>query len=427
MNFENPIILSNPTARRLVLHLQGLTRLPGLQFGPGELLQAIEQLGFVQVDSIQWVERAHHMILAARSQSYRPKDLKRLAEKDRSLFEHWTHDASFIPSVFYPYWKHRFDRQKAKNKAKFSNWQGPGFLQQCQPLLDRIRTEGPLRSRDLDKPKGESLEMWQWHDGKAALEYLWRTGDLAISGRDGFQKIYDLPEHVIPEDVRTKTVNETEFIHWACSSALDRLGFGTAGDIARYWDLVSIDEVKTWLIGQLDSEEDARKARPLSVTITDANGDERPGFFGRPDLFDVIETLPSLPPRIRALSPFDPVIRDRKRLSYLFGFNYRIEIYVPEHKRVWGYYIFPLLEGDRLVGRIDMRARRSKNQLEVKRVWWEPKVKFGTDRQARLHSELARQARLVGAKDVIWLPGAQTSSKTTVQMQSNEKHRAKPF
>ncbi|MEL6947058.1 MAG: crosslink repair DNA glycosylase YcaQ family protein, partial [Pseudomonadota bacterium] len=162
----------------------------------------IEQLGFVQVDSIQWVERAHHMILAARSQSYRPRDLQRLAETDRSLFEHWTHDASFIPTIFYPYWKHRFERQKAKNRAKFSSWQGPGYLDQCTALLDRISTGGSLRSRDLDRPKDVKLDMWQWHDGKAALEYLWRTGALAIAGRSGFEKIYDLPIRVIPDAIR---------------------------------------------------------------------------------------------------------------------------------------------------------------------------------------------------------------------------------
>ncbi|MEL6968185.1 MAG: crosslink repair DNA glycosylase YcaQ family protein [Pseudomonadota bacterium] len=401
-----PITLSNATARRLVLHLQGLTRPPGVRFGPGELLAMIEQLGFVQVDSIQWVERAHHMILAARSQSYRPRDLQRLAETDRSLFEHWTHDASFIPTIFYPYWKHRFERQKAKNRAKFSSWQGPGYLDQCTALLDRISTGGSLRSRDLDRPKDVKLDMWQWHDGKAALEYLWRTGALAIAGRSGFEKIYDLPTRVIPDAIRHQAVTEEAFIDWACRSALDRLGFGTAADIARFWDLVSIVEAKAWINSEMDSTQNLKNARLLPINVTDCNGHVRPGYVGRPDLLDIAASLPACPVRVRALSPFDPVIRDRKRLASLFGFEYRIEIYVPEAKRIWGYYVFPLLEGDRLVGRIDMRARRSNDTLEVKRVWWEPKVKPGAQRWAKLGAELVRQARLAGVANVVWLEGA---------------------
>ena len=109
-----------------------------------------------------------------------------------------------------------------------------------------------------------------------------------------------------------------------------------------------------------------------------------------------------MPKRMRALSPFDPVIRDRKRLEWLFGFEYRIEIYVPEEKRRWGYYVFPLLQGDRLVGRIDMRAHRKADALEVKRLWWEPGVRQSKAMQERLESELVRQARLSGVRQVIW-------------------------
>jgi len=406
------LTLSNSQARHVILHLQGLTRPPNTKFAPGELLTMIEQLGFVQVDSIQWVERAQHMILAARSQAYRPAHLKRLLEKDRTLFEHWTHDASVIPATFYPYWKHRFARHEAKTHAKFSNWQGKGFLDHCPQLLERIESQGAVRSRDLEKPdrtKTGPLEMWQWDDGKAALEFLWRIGKLAISARDGFQKVYDLPQRVLSSDTLDKTVSQDAFVDWACRSALDRLGFGTPAEIARYWDLISIKEASHWVETHLASPDTNNTLRPVTVMGYDKKTSKT--CVARADLNSLMETLPPLPQRIRALSPFDPVIRDRKRLEWLFGFEYRIEIYVPERKRIWGYYVFPLLEGSRVIGRIDMRARRSEDQLEVKRVWFEPGVKTGPGRIKSLEGELQRQARLAGVTNIVWLDGALTEPK----------------
>jgi hypothetical protein len=391
-------IISNQQARRLILHLQGLTRPPHKAFGPGELGDLIMQLGYVQLDSIQWVERAQHMILFARSQAYRPKHLTRLIEKERFLFENWTHDASVIPSSFYPYWRHKFIRHKAKLDAKFTSWQGGGYLSHCDGLMTTIAEAGALRSRDLDKPKSGPQEMWQWHDGKAALEYLWRTGQLCIKGREGFQKVYDLAERGIPSEHFDREVDHDEFVDWACHSALQRLGFGTAADIARYWDLVSIAETRDWIERQgLD--------RVQTVQVVGQQKDSKE-FFARADILDLLDELPESPARIRALSPFDPVIRNRTRLEWLFGFEYRIEIYVPEEKRRWGYYVFPLLEGDKLIGRIDMRARRKEGILEVKSLWLEPRVKLSQARADRLDSELNRQARLGGVESVVWLDGA---------------------
>ncbi len=388
------IALTNTEARRIVLHLQGLTDAPNRKLSHRELYELIVRLGFVQVDSIQWVERAQHMTLFARNQTYRPAHLKRLIERDRLLFEGWTHDASIIPSEFFPYWRHRFERTRQKMSAQFNRWQGEGYTNHCEILLERIAETGKLRSRDLDKPQGEKLAMWQWHDGKAALEYLWRTGALCISAREGFQKVYELAENGIPPEHFTAQVSHDEFVDWACRSAIDRLGFGTASDIARYWDHVSIDEVKDWLT-------DAGGNSLTPVDIKTVSGETR-SMHARADIQSMISAMPEIPARIRALSPFDPVIRDRKRLEWLFGFDYRIEIYVPAEKRVWGYYVFPLLEGDRLIGRIDMRADRKAKALTVKKLWLEPKVKFGSDRQKRLDGELVRQARLCGLPDIVW-------------------------
>lgn len=386
--------ISNRQARHVILHLQGLCDDPLRKQTQSQLYGLIKRLGFVQLDSILWVERAHHMTLFARNQTYRPPQLAKMLERDRLLFEGWTHDASVIPSRFYRYWRHRHRRKREKLAAKFTQWQGEGYADHCDILLDRIAEFGPLRARDLERPKGEKQPMWQWHDGKAALEYLWLTGSLAISRREGFQKVYDLAQNCIGAEDFNARVSEEEFIDWACRSALERLGFATPGDIARYFDLVSIEEAKNWV-------EKGGGNTVSSVDVETVDGGRR-AMVARADIASLLDEICEAPQRLRVLSPFDPVIRDRKRLEWLFGFDYRIEIYVPAEMRIWGYYIFPLLEDDRLIGRIDMRADRKADCLRVRRLWLEAKVKFGSDRRKRLEGELARQARLCGMSNICW-------------------------
>lgn len=392
---ERPLIhLTNTQARHLILDLQGLTHPPHVRHGDGELQSLVEQLGFVQQDSIRWVERAHHMTLFARNQTYRPKHLEALHESG-NLFENWTHDASLIPSRFWPYWKHKFARDEIRLRQKFTRWQGEGFEKQIAGLRQRIERDGVLRARDLEKLKGQKLEMWQWHDGKAAMEFMWRTGQLAVPRREGFQKVYDLAERVIPKAHFEAEVSHEAFVDWACRSALDRLGFGTANDIAKYWDLISIAEVRDWL--------DMHGRQETQTITVEPNDKSKPReFIARLDLENLIANLPNIPSRMRALSPFDPVIRDRNRLSWLFGFDYTIEIYVPPEKRQYGYYVFPLLEKDKLIGRIDCQARRADDCLYVTQIWLEPKVRWSQAKADKLIAELTRQARLCGVKNIIW-------------------------
>lgn len=387
--------LDNRTARHLILHLQGLTRPPNLALGKTGLFEMIHQLGFVQMDSIPWMERAHHMILFARSQAYRTSHLKKLHEKEARLFENWTHDASLIPCEFWPYWKQKFRRDEPVLRKKFTNWQGPGFIDHVDALKARIKDNGLLRSRDLEKPKGQKLEMWEWHDGKAALEYLWRTGQIAIPKREGFQKTYDLCYRVIHPDHYSNEVSHDEFVDWVCRSAITRLGFGSAGDIARFWDLVSIGEVKQWL-------EHEGKQETIPVIVHTSDGSKARELVARRDVEDIIAKLPKVPERMRLLSPFDPVIRDRKRLKWLFNFDYTIEIYVPPEKRQYGYYVFPLLERDKLIGRIDCQAARADDVIRVEKLWLEPKTRWSKTRDEKLLAELTRQSRLCDVKEIDW-------------------------
>lgn len=386
--------ISAREARRTLLHLQGLCAPPRSALDKDGLRALIERIGFVQIDSIRTVERAHDMILFARNQTYRPKHLKQLIEEDGTLFEHWTHDASIVPTIFYPYWKHRFAREREVLAERWRNWGREGFEHHFEGILKRIQMQGACMARDLEGDTRKSGDgWWDWKPSKAALEYLWRTGALAVARREGFQKVYDLPAKVIAAPHCDETCSHEDFVHWTCSAALDRLGFATHGEIAAFWDLIKPAEAKAWC------EEHLGRGL-VQVTVGTADGSAPKTCYAREDYPDLLAKLPDPPARLRVLSPFDPVIRDRKRALRLFNFDYRIEIFVPEAKRKYGYYVFPLLEGDRLIGRIDMKHERASGELNVKNLWLEPKVKMSAARKARLQAELERIRRFTGAGEI---------------------------
>jgi hypothetical protein len=392
---QRPVLIPNATARRLFLARQALSRPPRQRLGRDGLLELIEALGFVQVDSISTVARAHHMILFARNQTYRPAQLDRLLERDRSLFEHWTHDAAVIPTAYYRYWHHRFDRERRDLVERWRKWRREDFEHALESVLETVRAGGPTMARDLGqgnkKPAGG---WWDWHPEKTALEYHWRTGALAIARRRGFQKVYDLSERVIPDDHRADWAGRSEFVDWSCRSALARLGAATAGEIAAFWDLVAPRQAGDWCRRRLAGGD------LIEVLVEPADGARPRKAFAFPDLPAQLRDLPTPPARIRVLSPFDPLIRDRARCRLLFGFDYRIEVFVPAAKREYGYYVFPLLEDDRLFARIDMK--HDKGMLRVTGLWLEPGVKLGKGRRAALDAELDRQRRFVGAEKVVF-------------------------
>jgi uncharacterized protein YcaQ len=393
------ILVPNAAARRLFLHLQGLSAPPNRKLTRPGLLNLIEMLGFVQVDSINTVERAHHMILFARNQTYAKVDLARLLERDRALFENWTHDASIIPTAFFPYWEHRFARDAAGLRARWREWRREGFEHMLDDILDHVRREGPAMARHLRRPHDASAEgWWDWHPSKTALEYLWRTGALAVDRRQGFQKVYDLTERVIPAAHRGGAPAHEDFVDWFCGGALDRLGIATAGEIAAFWDAVTPDEARTWCADRLGRE-------LVEVLVEPADGSKPRLALARSDILERAAAAPEPPGRLRVLSPFDPLIRDRARARRLFGFDYRIEVFVPAAKRTYGYYVFPLLEGDRLIGRIDMKCERSAALLRVTGLWWEPGVKPTVARRRALDAELDRLRKFAGAERVVYVDG----------------------
>ena len=386
----NRLRLSNTQARRVFLDRHALSEAPTGPAKGADLLGLIERLGFVQLDSINTVARAHDLILFARRPSYRPKALKSLYEKDRSLFEHWTHDAAVIPVDYYPWWHLRRQRDAEKLRKQWRSWRRDGFESQLQAVLDQIRDHGPQSSSDVgsDERRG-SGGWWDWHPSKTALEYLWRSGALCVVGRDGFRKRYDLTERVIETGLCAPQADVERTIDWCCAGALDRLGFATAAELAAFWDHVTLREAKAWC----DAETAAGRLQPIEITCDD--GSLR-ACFARPGIGANAALTQEPTKRLRVLSPFDPALRDRKRALRLFGFDYRIEIFVPEAKRKYGYYVFPVLEGDRVIARVDVKAFRDRDVLQVRALWPERGTRWGKGRHNAFEAELTRLTRLAG-------------------------------
>ena len=385
-----PLQIPNETARALILTRCGLADVRQAK-GTGALVPLIQALGYVQLDSIRIVERAHHHILYSRHTAYRPRHLEKLQAKAPALFEHWTHDSSLIPLEHYPHWTHRF----ARTRARIAEWRERfGDDRVLKTVRDHIAAKGASRARDFAHLGGRTGSWWGWGPAKAALEYLWRTGELAVLERDGFEKIYELSERVIPKTLREMKPMRGDTLDWALSEALVRLGAATPRMLADFWDHASIPEAMKWI------ETEKKKGRLIDVTLGGAANERGFAAVARPDIEAQLSVLANPTSRLRALSPFDPVLRDRERVRRIFGFDYRIEIYVPGHKRKFGYYVFPLLEGQRFVGRIDMKAERKKDRLAVKALWLEHGLSLSKARSVKLENELGRQARLAAVRDI---------------------------
>ncbi|MCY4207992.1 MAG: winged helix DNA-binding domain-containing protein [Roseovarius sp.] len=377
--------IGNKTMRRLWLTANGIADNPS---GPVNVIEIIRSLGFLQIDTIRNVTRAHHHILWSRNRNYRENMLWPLL-KQRELFEHFTHDASLIPMEMLPYWQRQFRKMGALAQA--NEWYGSGLAkEQLFEIRQRIEAEGPLSTRAFDT-RATDREMWSRPPHKKALEQMWYAGDLATSHRENFIKYYDLGERVFPKHLRDCPGDDIS-AQKLCDEALERLWVASLGEIRRFWDAVKPEETENWC--------KERKLTPVEVECADGTCRKA---WATTNIEEKLEELGSCSrSRMRILNPFDPAIRDRDRLERIFGFAYRNEMFVPKAKRKWGYYIYPLLEGDRFAGRCEIKADRKAGWMKVSGLWPESKIHWGAERRQNFSRELKRFARLAGIGNVEW-------------------------
>ena len=379
-----PLLIDNTTARRLWIERQGLATPPAASRSTAAAASVVDALGMVQLDPIRTVARAHEHILWSRCSGCRPAVFERLV-KARHVFEHFSHDAVILPMALWPYWqRQREHRARAYERGAWGQSLPPESVR--TDILRRIEREGPLCSRDFDTDGGRT-GAWSKPAHKLALDWLWLGGTLAVSHRRGFVKHYDLVERVIPEEFRLESRDDAVQIDHLCRTALERLGVASAGELQRFWDATTAAETRDWITSH---------RHELVDVLVEAVDGRWVSALAAPNIEARIAALPEPGPRLRIVNPFDPLVRDRTRLTRLFGFDYRIEIYVPPSKRRYGYYVFPLLEGTRFVGRAEIRTERAEDRLAVRGLWLEPGVRLGKGRRARLLAELERFARLAG-------------------------------
>jgi len=369
------IEVSAAAARRALLHAQQLLNDPSGPISARDLECAISQMGFVQVDTINVVDRAHELILASRFDRYTPSLLRSLLETRRSLFEHWTHDASLIPVQWFHHWKPRFDRYRQRD-PRHSWWKsrlGRKPFAVIDAVRDAIAKNGPMMSREFEKAPASSRQnavgegWWNWKPHKAALEYLWRCGELTVIKRINFQKVYDLTERALPDHHAMPKPDKNAHVEWACQTALERLVFASPREVAAFWAAIDLPSATRWLRA-------AHAAGSIDlVQVATADGSPAKPMYALPDwprrLADSEARTP--PDRMRFINPFDPILRDRARAKRLFDFEFRFEAFVPAPKRTYGYYVMPLLLRDQLVGRCDAKFHRDRSALEIKGLWWE--------------------------------------------------------
>jgi uncharacterized protein YcaQ len=345
--------LSLRQARRLALAAQGFGRPRPVTTDRRHLRRVLGQTQLLQIDSVNVLMRAHYLPGWSRLGGYDRDSLDRMAYKDRELFEYWGHEASLIPMAMHPLFRWRMTRAE----EKFETWGRMAQLAQERPgyvehVLDTVRDRGPLTAGELAAEEERNTDQWGWNwtDAKTALEFLFWTGRVATLTRRNFERVYDVSERVIPRQVLDQpTPTEAEAHRSLLLLAARACGVGTVGDLADYF------RIRT------------PQARPRIAELVDAGllqevaveGWRHPGYV----LPDVV--VPRRAAASALLVPFDPLIWERDRTERLFGFRYRIEIYVPPPKRVHGYYVLPFLLGDTLVARVDLKSDRQRRRLLV--------------------------------------------------------------
>ena len=336
--------------RRIALNQQGLLKANSFGRGKQAVLRAIEHLGYVQIDTISVVERAHHHILWSRISNYQSKFLDQLV-KERKVFEYWFHAASWLPMRDFRFALPRMNKMNGER-----DWFKNCDKKLVRRILQRVRVEGPLRARDFEDTRTGKKEWWDWKPAKQALEQLFMQGELMVSGREGFEKVYDLPERVLPDWVNTQQPTISEYAGYLVDTTVRAHGFATQKSISY---LRKGQALRNAVQEQLQIRIDAGLIIPVILKDSCL-------------VYVDTELLETRAPRsqavVRILSPFDNAVIQRERVRDIFDFDYQIECYLPQSKRQFGYFCLPILYRDRLVGRIDCKAHRKLKIFDVKSV-----------------------------------------------------------
>ncbi len=373
--------LSLGQARRIALAAQGFAQpRPSGRVDKRHLRKAIDRMGLIQVDSVNVFVRSEELPLFARIGPY-PRHLLREMDNDGELFEYWVHEASLLPAWMEPLT--RWKKQSALDGSDPSVWGGLRGFHHKNPevvatVFDEIAARGPVRPSELSMAGGKNRDGWGWHwdTAKLAVENLFWTGRVAAAHRSsGFERAYDLPERCFaPHILSLPTPSEHEARKEMLRIAARAHGIGTAKCLADY------HRQKLPIVRPLLAE----LVEEGALTIVDVEG------WGKGLYLDAEAKMPRVVSARALLSPFDPVVWERTRAEQLFGFRYRIEIYVPKEKRIHGYYVLPFLLGDQLVGRVDLKSDRARSTLLVQSAWGE----LGID-EHEVARELAEELRLI--------------------------------
>ncbi|MBI3928737.1 MAG: YcaQ family DNA glycosylase [Armatimonadetes bacterium] len=369
--------ISLPQLRRYVIGCQGFAS-RFRKARPSEVADTVRRLSCVQLDSISAVARSHRLVLLSRAGAYPTGTASSLLGSH--LFEYWAHEACLVPVEDYPLFRFRMAERRSHH------WFGP-VIDSDPALAERVKQEvrdrGPLASRHLEGRGGGG--MWNWKPAKRMLDALWTAGELAIAGRKGFERLYDLPERVLPAWVLEAPVpDEQEFLRALAARAVRARGALTEAGIREHYRLKG---GAARLRPALEGLESLRL-----IAVED----------GGPPVYVPVEAslAANTVPAGVLLSPFDNLFWDRAFVERVFGFRHRIEVYKPEPERVYGYYVMPFLYRDRLVGRADLKADRPAGLLRVKEFHLESGVRSSRGLAAAFDSAVERLARGLGLEEV---------------------------
>ena len=356
-----------------------------------------KELGCLQIDPIRVVEHPHYLIPWSRIGYYERSEMEKALWEERRLFHYWAHAASLVPTDDYPI--HQVMMRRYPSMTSVHHERLVDFLEQNSTLrrhiLLQLRKRGPLRTSDFKDLSVKNYESTGWNVDRNVdrmLDYLWTKGKIMIAGRAGLQRVWDLAERWFPEWTPRNTLTVQQSTRRATERSIRALGIAARNEIWHYFTRWRYKDLPAVLA------EFERKKTIVPTRIEGLSG----LWFVHSDDLEHLETLSqgAWEPRTTLLSPFDPLIADRKRLKKLWGFDYSIEIYVPKDKRKYGYYVLPVLHGDRLIGRVDPTMDRKTGTLTINGIWAEADAPKDRPTGTAVKRAIEDLARFLGATDV---------------------------